>query len=185
MKAHKGFMSNNEDFVNLLEEDEKFFENLRQRIAGMGEEADKLRQLHENVESEVKQLEGKINDTLEKVEEAEKHAHNAMGQASFRENRKDELNPSEYQKRRDAVSTIEDVEEEDERVKNHIQQFAKLVREIEEDTKEIKKLIGDAEDKIKEEFREFENLDKADRAVAKIESKMERLNSNLPDWNGI
>jgi predicted nucleic acid-binding Zn-ribbon protein len=180
-------MAKDGDFVNLLQEDEKIFENLRERIAGMEEEADQLRRLHENVENEIQHLEGKINDTLEKVEEAESFVGNAAHSDKLRENRRkgwqDDGDVWPDSDETWYTGDKEDFEEQDERVKNFIQQFAKRAREIEQDTKEIKQMIDDAEEKVKEEARELENLGQADAAVAKIERKLEQLNSRLPNWD--
>lgn len=173
-------MANDGEFVNLIQEDERIFENLRERIAGMEEEADQLRRLHENVENEIQQLEGKINDTLEKVEEAERFVDNAAASDKFRENRRKGMDPDED----DWYSgDIEDFEREDKDVKNFIQEFAKKAREIEQETEEIRQMIDDAEDKVKEEARELENLGQADAALGKIERKLEQLNSRLPNWD--
>lgn len=173
-------MSDKEDFVRLLKEDEKIFESLRERIAGMGEKADRLREFHENVEGEIQRLEEKINSTLEKIEEAEELVRKAESYDKFRENRRKGMDPDED----DWYSgNVEEFFEEDEEVKKFIQEFAKYAREIEKDTKEINQLIEDAENKVKEEYRKLENLNEADAALANIERKLEELNSRLPNWN--
>jgi DNA repair exonuclease SbcCD ATPase subunit len=169
------------DEVELLDEDKSLLDGLRQTISGMKQEAQKIEEIQDNINNELKMLEGKINSTLELVEEAEKRADWLENKDEFRRRQKkwkDE--DSAYT----ASITEEDFKEYDEEVKQRIQEIAKLVREAEQNTKDITDIADDAENKVKQELRDLASLSEADSKVAEIERRLEQINDGLPAWNG-
>ena len=148
-----------------------FLNKLGERIAGMQEEAETLRQMSSDLESKFQQIEALLTETIEMFGDTNREGKTLPGT----------LLPDYAATQTGALEGMKDMDEEDREQleKDMIQGYAKMARQVHENLERLRELIDSAEDEINQVGKELSGLDRAESIVEEIDEEMEKLDEKM------